>query len=63
MVVSLQVAAPARAADTITVDFESGPALGTPVTTEYLASAFVQLLAAAHRFRRRPRWTMPPARR
>jgi len=51
MVVSLQVAAPARAADTITVDFESGPALGTPVTTEYLASAFVQFLAADDGFR------------
>ncbi len=51
MVASLQVAGPARAADTITVDFEAGPAVGTPVTTQYLASAFVQFLAADPGFR------------
>lgn len=33
-------------ADTVTTDFESGPATGTPVTDQYAASGFVQFVAA-----------------
>ena len=43
--------APAQAADTVTVDFETGPALGTPVTTQYEASSFVRFEAADIGFR------------
>jgi hypothetical protein len=45
-------AVPASAvADTLTVDFESGPPIGTAVTDDYLASAFVRFLAADDGFR------------
>ncbi|EHN10222.1 hypothetical protein PAI11_29810 [Patulibacter medicamentivorans] len=37
----LLVAGPARADQSLTVDFESGPALDTPVSDQYAASAFV----------------------
>ncbi len=42
---------PARAADTVTIDFETGPALGTPVTTQYEASGFVRFVADDPGFR------------
>jgi len=42
---------PARAAAAVTVDFETGPALGTPVTTQYEASSFVKFEAADAGFR------------
>jgi hypothetical protein len=38
---ALAVLAPPAAADTLKVDFESGPPIGTAVTNEYLSSAFV----------------------
>ena len=47
----MTVPAGARAADTLTVDFETGPAIGTPVNDDYLASAFVRFLAADDGFR------------
>ena len=43
--------APAVAADTVTVDFETGPALGTPVTTQYETSSFVRFDAPDPGFR------------
>lgn len=44
-------AAASPAADTLTVDFETGPALGTPVNDDYLASAFTRFLSADAGFR------------
>ena len=43
--------APAANADTIVVDFESGPPLETAVNDDYLASAFVRFLHADSGFR------------
>ncbi len=42
---------PAHAADTVTLTFESGPALGTAVNDEYLASHFVRFVASDPGFR------------
>ncbi|MBI5103443.1 MAG: hypothetical protein HZB46_00355 [Solirubrobacterales bacterium] len=44
-------AASAHAADTLTVDFETGPPLDTPVTDQYKASAFVEFFADDPRYR------------
>ncbi|MDQ1702999.1 MAG: hypothetical protein QOF57_2251, partial [Frankiaceae bacterium] len=43
--------APASHADTITIDFESGPPVGTAINDEYLASAFTRFLLADFGFR------------
>jgi hypothetical protein len=43
--------APASRADTITIDFESGPPIGTAVNDEYLASSFTRFLLADFGFR------------
>lgn len=44
--------APAHAADTeVVVDFETGPAVGSPVNDEYAASAFVRFLESDPGFR------------
>jgi hypothetical protein len=37
-------APPARATDTLTIDFETGPALGTAINDDYLGSAFTRFL-------------------
>ena len=42
---------PAARADTVVVDFESGPALETAVTDQYLSAAFVRFLHADFGFR------------
>lgn len=44
LLLSLAVAPAAASADQATVDFETGPALGTPVRGDYLNSAFVQFV-------------------
>jgi hypothetical protein len=52
VLVAALAAVPASAvADTLTVDFETGPALDTAVADDYLASAFVRFLAADDGFR------------
>jgi hypothetical protein len=43
----LLVLAPAARADTVVVNFESGPALETAVTDQYLSAAFVRFLHVA----------------
>lgn len=47
----ISAAPPASAADTLTIDFESGPALGTAVNDDYLGSAFTRFLAPDIGFR------------
>src|SRR5688572_15017753 len=43
--------APAAKADTITIDFESGPPVGTAINDDYLASAFTRFQLADPGFR------------
>jgi hypothetical protein len=43
--------APATRADTITIDFESGPPVGTAINDDYLASSFTRFLLADFGFR------------
>ena len=47
----LSFAPPASAQDTLTVDFETGPALETPINDDYLTSHFVRFLHADYGFR------------
>ncbi len=52
LVLSLITSAPpARAVDTLTIDFETGPPLGTAINDDYLVSAFTRFLEADVGFR------------
>lgn len=52
LVLSVFTAAPpARAVDTLSIDFETGPDLGTAINDDYLASAFTRFLASDVGFR------------
>jgi hypothetical protein len=52
LVAALAAVPASAAADTLTVNFETGPAVGTAVTDDYLGSAFVRFLAADRAFAR-----------
>ena len=51
VILFLVSAPPARAADTLTIDFETGPPIGTSINDDYLASHFTRFLAADIGFR------------